>query len=113
VDDVAVTAEPPSSGPTSVKVTSFTAARVRESVALSWRTANESDTLGFNVWRFTHGNAVKVNPTLVRAHGGTTGATYRLLDRAAYAGAHTYRLQAVSLKGVRSWLARTQLHLVR
>ena len=106
IDDVGVAAEPPST-PTSVKVSSFTAATTRGGVAIRWRTAAEIDTLGFNVWRFAHGKGVRVNRSLVGAKtSGAGGASYRLLDRDARPGvAYTYRLQALGLDGKRAWRA--------
>jgi hypothetical protein len=74
-------------------------------VALTWRTASEVETLGFNVWRFAGAKAAKVNRTLIgaKAAGRTIGATYRLVDRQARPGrAYRYRLQVVSRDGTRA-----------
>jgi subtilisin-like proprotein convertase family protein len=92
---------------TSVTLRSFTASRSAHGVQLRWRTAAETDTLGYNVYRFAHGTKVKVNGKLIRAKqsGAARGARYALLDRRASKGAAYYRLQAVSLRGVRSWVS--------
>jgi hypothetical protein len=104
IDDVAVTEEPPS-GTTAVRVSSFTAAPAHGSVAIRWRTASEVGTVGFDVWRFGRGPAVRVNSRLIAAKSaGTRGASYSLLDRTPLRGtAATYRLQAVDRDGRRSW----------
>jgi hypothetical protein len=111
IDDVSIIGEPGSTGPTAVKVASFTATGARGSVALRWRTASEANVLGFNVWRYADGKAAKVNRTLIAAPGNARGSTYRLVDRAARAGTYRYRLQAVSLAGKRSWIATARVRV--
>jgi hypothetical protein len=108
IDDVAVTAEPPS-GATAVTVSSFTAAQAHGSVAIQWRTASELGALGFNVWRFGRGRPVRVNSGLIAARSaGARGASYLVVDRTPVRGAtSTYRLQAVGLDGRRSWRGET------
>ena len=100
--------------PTAVQVRSFSARAARRGVTLSWRTAAEVDTLGFNVWRFANGKGLKVNRSLVAAKRRAGGATYRLVDRHARPGAsYTYRLQAVSTTGTRAWHGRTTVRAQR
>lgn len=100
--------------PTAVRVSSFSANAARRAVTLSWRTAAEIDTLGFNVWRDTNGKGVKVNRSLVAAKRQTRGATYRLVDRQARPGvSYAYRLQAVSTTGARAWHGRTTVRAQR
>lgn len=88
---------------TSADVQAFSARAARDSVVLRWRTANESDVLGFNVYR----DGRRINPALIRAKGSIRGAGYRFVDRAAGAGsARRYRLQARGRQGTtRSWFA--------
>jgi len=107
IDDVSVDTE---LSPTAATLTSFTAAASRAGVTLRWRTASELDVLGFDVWRFGAGKAVKVNRALVPAKAGASGASYRLVDRTARAGAsYTYRLRAVGRDGSRVWRASTRI----
>lgn len=102
-------------GPTSVALASFTGKATRRGVALTWTTASEIDTLGFDVWRVSERKTVKVNRSLVVAKGALGGATYRLLDRSARAeSAYVYyRLEAVNRGGTRSWRARTAVRARR
>jgi hypothetical protein len=94
-----------SNNPTAVVLRSFSAGRTGKSVQLRWRTAAESDALGFNVFRFSHGSKSKVNRALIAAKrtGTVRGAAYSLLDRRALGAGSTYRLQVVTLRGGRSW----------
>lgn len=92
--------------PTSVRLASFSVRSRRPGAELRWRTGSEADTLGFNVYRQQEGKPVKLNRTLIPCvFGGTaTGQAYSWLDRSAPTRAATYRLQAVSLSGKRSWV---------
>jgi hypothetical protein len=98
-------------GTTAVKLVDFGAKPASSAVVLRWRTANESGVAGYNVWRVAPGKAVKVNRSLVAAHaaGRAGGASYRLVDRFSAHTPATYRLQAVTVSGKRSWLATTSL----
>jgi hypothetical protein len=93
--------------PTAVAVNAFSARWTRAGATIAWRTAEETDALGFNVYRVNaRGALTRVNPTLIRARhsGRTTGALYRFLDRGATRrNATTYKLQLVDLQGKRSW----------
>lgn len=94
----------PVSGPTAARLLSFAARAERGSVVLRWRTGSEVGVVGFNVWRRSGSVERKTNRSLVTATGRAGGATYRLVDRTAKAGArYTYRLQAVHRNGSRSW----------
>jgi hypothetical protein len=55
--------------PTSVDLESFTATGLFKSVLIEWTTVNESDLVGFNLYRATSedGTRVKVNDELIRA----------------------------------------------
>jgi choice-of-anchor B domain-containing protein len=114
IDDIVVSGL---SAPTAVTVASFTATAARgKGVEVTWRTASEVDTAGFNVWRFANGKKVKVNRSLIAAKAGgrAAGATYRLVDRNALPGAkYTYRLQVVSKSGVRAFKASTTVRALR
>lgn len=79
--------------PTAATLTSFTARRTGENVLLSWRTADESRVLGFNLYR----DGARVNRTLIpaRAFGGWG---YRFVDRPPR-GTHLYRLEAIGRSG--------------
>ena len=93
--------------PTAVKLTSVAAARTGRGIVVRWRTANESDVLGYNVWRMASGRTAKLNRTLVaaKASGRVAAGAYRLVDRSARTDrAYTYRLQVVNLDGSRYWL---------
>lgn len=89
--------------PTAVTLASFRAVRTPAGIRLSWRTASESRTLGFNVYRVQSGGLVKVNRALIAAKGRAGGATYTMLDRRAGARATSYRLQVVGVDGSRAW----------
>ena len=98
----------PASGPTPAQVSSFDATSGKGGATLNWKTASETEILGFNIWRYQGAKGVKVNRTLVRAKrsGEPKGASYRYIDqvRGAKRGL-TYRLQLVDLKGKRTWYA--------
>jgi subtilisin-like proprotein convertase family protein len=93
-------------GPTGVSVKSFTAQRAGKGVQLRWRTANETEAFGFNVFRTKAGKLSKVNQKLIRAKraGRPQGASYSLRDSRV---SSSYRLQAVSPSGKRFWAATT------
>jgi hypothetical protein len=93
--------------PTAASLRAFSASRTGSGTQLHWRTASETQTLGFNLYRVQHGKLVKLNRTLIASgFGGTTsGHAYSFLDRSVRPGAtYAYRLQAVSLGGTRAWL---------
>jgi hypothetical protein len=67
-------------------------------IKLKWRTANEFDVVGFNVWRRTgrDGTFVKMNTNLIPADspGGKLGARYVFKDMTALAGTkYFYKLE--------------------
>lgn len=103
-------------GPTAVRVTSFNARVAKRGAVVTWRTAQEQNVLGFNVYRSKARKSVKLNHRLVRARGaGSLAATsYRLLDRSARTGkTYLYRLQVVTLDGKRTWQGSVRLRLRR
>lgn len=95
-----------SSQPTAVTVRSFMARRTAAGVKLTWKTVVAFGTLGFNLYREQRGELVKLNPRLIPRTGSNQGHAYSWLDRAAprAPGTASYRLQAVSLNGRRSWV---------
>jgi calcineurin-like phosphoesterase family protein len=94
--------------PTAVSLVSFSAVRTRAGVLVRWRTASQTRTLGYNVYRQRDGRLVKLNRTLIPSVSGGTasGHAYSLLDRSAprASGKLRYRLQAVNLDGMRRWV---------
>ena len=88
-------------GPTAVTIASFAAKRTAKGVTVSWRTAQETRLLGFNLYR----GSVKLNKRLIAAKGKSAkGAAYSFLDTKAKRGTlPTYRLQVVGLDGKKSW----------
>jgi hypothetical protein len=96
--------------PTATDLRTISARRLANGVRVRWRTGVEAETLGFNVFRERAGKTVKLNRALIpSAFAGTTaGQTYTWLDRRAPNRAPVeYRLQAVGLDGVRTWLGST------
>jgi len=93
--------------PTAAVVTGFAARYRLGGATVTWRTAAETDVVGFNLYRARgRGAFVKVNRVLVPAKraGQARGATYSFLDRSARRGQlNTYRLQVVGRDGKRSW----------
>lgn len=85
-------------GTTAVTLVSFKASRTTRGVRVTWRTATETQAVGFNLYRA----GVEVNRALIRAHGGLRPASYSFVDRAGKRGT-TYRLQVVGPGGRRSW----------
>jgi hypothetical protein len=93
-----------------VRVVGFGARPDRGRVVVSWRTAAETDVLGFNVWRGT----TKVNRSLIHARGALRGSSYRFVDRGVRAGArYTYRLQLVTRSGAKSWYGSVRVRAQR
>ncbi len=92
---------------TAVVLRSFSASRTASGAWLRWRTASETRTLGFNVYREQAGRRVKLNRTLLRSvtSGRTGGGTHSFLDRNAPSARLTYKLEAVGVDGSRRWLA--------
>jgi hypothetical protein len=89
--------------PTAVKLASFTAADYLDHVLLTWETATEVDTIGFNVQRGReeHGPYGQVNATMIpsKQPGSVLGATYVYTDTTVGEGAYWYRLEVVRTSG--------------
>jgi hypothetical protein len=105
----------PRLSPTAVKLASFRAQQTGKRVRLSWRTASESDILGFKVFRYSQGKRVVVTKSIVDAKGLARpgGARYSLVDRNTRPGAYTYKLQVVSKDGRRSFKASASVRVRR
>ena len=72
---------------------------------MSWQTAYEVDTLGFNVYRDAGGARVKLNATLVAGAGlsGGGGHRYEIVDAGPFDGAATYELETVHFDLGSTW----------
>ena len=86
--------------PTGVSLISFEAEQTPEGVLLSWETASEVDSLGFNIYRAEapYAEQFRVNPSMIlsKAMGGTSGAFYEYLDEGMESGkTYYYWLEAV------------------
>ena len=72
-------------------------------VYVSWSTATEADTVGFNLWRAVgeSGDFVRVTGDLIPAEGGPTGgAEYDWTDADIVAGeTYSYKLEEIDLHG--------------
>ncbi len=90
-------------GTASVGLTSFKAAAAKGLVTVTWKTANETEILGFNVYRTDpKGASKKVTRALITAKktGQPAGTSYKFLDRKAKKGLrYSYRLQVLSPQG--------------
>ncbi|MFN2468844.1 MAG: hypothetical protein ABR521_12020 [Gaiellaceae bacterium] len=98
-------------GPTALTVIDLFARRsVRGRVVVTWRTANERDVLGFDLFRTAAGRTVRVNRALIRARasGRAAGEVYRIVDRSVGRQATpTYRLRVLGHDGARWWQGTT------
>jgi hypothetical protein len=94
--------EPP---PTAVTFLGLTAARAKRGVLLRWRTASEPNTVGYIIYRSQAGKRVRLTGKPIPAAREAGVHVYAWLDRNARRGArYSYRLQAVSPDGARSWV---------
>jgi hypothetical protein len=104
---VAAFTYPTCSATTAVKVLRLTARWQGRTVSIAWRSASETEALGFNLYRSAGaGPFRKVNKALIAAKrsGKSGGAAYRLVDRNVRRGTvYTYRLQIVNLAGKKTW----------
>jgi hypothetical protein len=96
---------------TEAKVTALSASAHDEGVRLTWRTTFEVDNLGFHVHREQDGERVRLTPTLLPgsalfAGPGrrlTAGRSYSWWDTAAPSTDGRYWIEAVDLRGFRTW----------
>lgn len=93
--------------PTSVQLASFNAKAQANHVNLKWATANESNVVGFNVWRKQGRGAWKqLNATTIDAKHALNGADnkYTFTDAAVKAGKkYKYKLEVVMTGDASSW----------
>jgi hypothetical protein len=79
--------------PTAVKLRSFTAEGMKKAITLKWESANETNTLGFNLYRAAKadGEKIKLNAELIPSSvpGSSFGAVYEWTD-ATMRGARVY-----------------------
>lgn len=90
--------------PTSVELVSFEAALRNAAIQLTWETASEADSLGFNVYRAesVDGPRVQLNDSLIasQAPGSPVGASYQFVDETAEPGiSYYYWLEALDVQG--------------
>jgi hypothetical protein len=95
-------------GPTAVTLDSFSAAWQGSQVLVEWTTAQEIDTLGFNLWRSTSldGDYMQVNEALIPSisPGGVTGGSYSFTDSGVTPGStYYYKLEELEVGGAHNW----------
>lgn len=104
-----------SSTPTSVELANFKAALKSASVKLVWRTGQETDLVGFNVWRRRGtGEWEKMTTDLVPAKnpGSLTGAKYNFKDKDLKPGKkHRYKIELVDKGGNSTWSEVIQIQV--
>ncbi len=92
------------SGPTAIRVSTMRVLRTGSSVALRWRTADETGVLGFAVYRSTASQRTRLTRTLIVAAGRATGRAYSFRDRKPPLSRQPrYWLEEVRLDGSRNW----------
>lgn len=99
--------------PTAVTVASFTARRARGGVVVSWRTADETRVIGFNLYRVGRGVTTRVNrrPIGARATSPAAQVRYRLFDRPGRAS-YLYRLQVLTVRRP-AWAGQARVPALR
>jgi cysteine-rich repeat protein len=82
---------------TDVQILSFEAQDQCAGTELAWQTADELDTLGFNVYREVDGERMALNPTLIPGAGLAGGGShpYTFIDPGAHDANRTYLLEQV------------------
>ena len=99
----------PQSNSLSVGILSFSAQKLSVGTLIEWQTAQETFTLGFNVyrsWNITR-HGTKINAELILAHPGSPfGFEYQITDskKAPY-----YWLEIIGLSGESDWIMTTSL----
>lgn len=104
VSDSAVRITPSDSPPTQVMLTSFVPLRRDDAILVTWETATEIDTVGFNLYRAESpgDTPMQLNGDLIasQAPGSPMGASYQFLDEmAAPGGTYYYWLDTVAAGG--------------
>lgn len=95
--------------PNAVGLQSFTATREGNRVLLRWTTGDETNNLGFNVYREISGRRMRLNPSLIAGSSllmrdalpRHSGRTYSWIDSSGAAG--DYWLEDVDVRGNRVW----------
>jgi hypothetical protein len=87
-----------------VTMRSMGASRIDKGVLVRWRTAAESRTLGFKVFRVKAGKRVAISKLIPAASlNGKSGRTYSFLDRRAPKGKASYWIQELGTNGKNRW----------
>ncbi len=92
----------------------FSARAMGALVRLQWRTASESNILGFNVLRSADDGGFEIinNEFIYARHAGADmDAAYRFNDRTAFDGRHTYILEIIRLDGSVERYGQTMIHI--
>jgi len=106
---------------TAVGLKSFHALPFEDEVELSWNTSSESKNLGFNVYRETGGQRVKVNPSLIAGASlafGTeklvhTNRSYKWIDSTPSSGSSQYWLEDIDTGGHSTWHGPYPLEILK
>lgn len=97
-----------------VSFASLSAEPAKAGVRVRWRTAAETSTLGYNVYREVNGKRVKANRFMITAHNQVGGRTYSFVDRMAPRGKLLrYWIQIVNVDGSRRWYGPTRVSAKR
>jgi MYXO-CTERM domain-containing protein len=90
---------------TNVDILSFDATDQCAGTKLAWQTADEIDTLGFNVYRDVGGVRAPLNPTLIPGGSlsGGGGHSYDLVDPGSQDAGRTYLLEQVDFDLTSHW----------
>lgn len=92
--------------PTAITVASFTAEPGNGNVTLHWETGDETDNLGFNIYRSEsrNGGFTKINDALIPSQAPKgLGASYAYEDTAIQNGrTYFYKLEDVDINGVKT-----------
>ena len=92
--------------PTLVTLSTFEVVGQGTSLVISWETASEIDTLGYNIRRsdMEEGPFEQINDAIIAANGGPTqGASYEFIDQNVEPGkTYFYKLEDVDTSGSRS-----------
>jgi hypothetical protein len=97
-----------SATPTAVDLASFRGRYAAPNVRLTWKTATETNLVGFNLWRSRRADGTfnRLNSTLIRAKhpGSGLGDTYRRQDKDLKgAGKYYYKLELIRADGTSVW----------
>jgi len=92
--------------PTAITLASFTAEPDNGKITVIWETGDETDNLGFNIYRAeaVNGEYTKINDSLISSKVGTgLGTSYKFTDNTVKnRKAYYYKLEAVDVYGVKT-----------